>query len=146
MNVMVPPQNSTGGFDTYVCIPISINCPIRYEDYSVTQTPRIDILTSAYYFRDKAGVNNFLNERPDLTPILMSAHIAIMSYFDDGILYLDTYPDPEEPTFVILALRIATSRRYPEIRRRLNAFRREWWIPKVDSHLRENVAIDVEPI
>ena len=88
----------------------------------------------------------FLSRHWGITDILVQAAPVLSSYFPTAKLYLDVYPDREEPGFVLLALRIATNLRYPDSRKALKRFLIEWWIPKTDEKMAGNVAVGTEPI
>jgi hypothetical protein len=103
-------------------------------------------LLGFYTLRNPEGVSRFVADKPTLVAALRAAAFPLMSYFADGRLFLDTYPDHEEPGYVILALRIQTRLRYPETRRQLKAFLSEWWRPNVSEEDDYDVAIGVEPV
>jgi hypothetical protein len=114
---MTEPQTNSGAIRPNY----SASEPEQVSDY-------FTIKEAFFHFGDADSVNDFLQQHPFLTDLILEARRRIHEYFgDDCALTLQPFYDPEEPRRPRLLLLIDALQPVKEALRLLDQFDEEWW-------------------
>ena len=103
----------------------------------------IESLKLSYEFRNNNKVKEFIINCLEIMPLLFEIPAKLKEHFPVETLVLDIFSIPEEENWEQLIVRIQTKKSPEEARRRLKAFRDEWWF-KASEGLDDKLFIHTE--
>lgn len=86
-----------------------------------------DLLKSAYEFRGSAQVEEFLNKSSFLVSLLIEAKVILNHFYEDSIMFLEVFKDPEFPSDQQLVIYVHTDIEVKQASDRLDLFFDFWW-------------------
>jgi hypothetical protein len=110
----------------------------------VLDAKSIFTLQELYRVQDDKTVIAFLNDNPELSPLLLETYSQIAIYFHDPQCYLELLSDPEINLKQLL-LSIVTHLNLDEAIQKLDEFREDWWLDNL-PRAQGKLLIDVDSI
>src|SRR5438067_2219204 len=105
---------------------------------------KMALLRSRFLLPDEQSVQTFLDQRPNLAAVALTAANMIPKYFaSSGRPVLEVVSDPEFASYQALSLRIPTDLSPSDALDRLDRFDAEWWL-SASRDAGELMIIDVE--
>lgn len=86
-----------------------------------------DLLEYFYEFRNYAQVKEFLNKNAFLVSLLIEAKVILNHFYEDSIMFLEVFKDPEFPSDKQLVIYVHTDLEVKQASDRLDLLFDYWW-------------------